>query len=150
MNAGSHQLGEPCGPVRPANFVGKWRGARPFDEADPLLHRGPTVVTLTAVAGKIHYSEGIGAAAIEVDLEIDPNFPNYALGEHTATREMRALSLDAAGAGSPSTLQIKKTAELAICLDERDRLHVGRRLAASGAGIAAQDEADLVILERER
>jgi hypothetical protein len=149
-HAGSRQLGEPCGPVATVSFASAWVGARPFDDADPMLHRGPTRVTLTTVDGKIHYSEGVGAAGIEVDLDVDPNYPNYALGKHESTKELRALSLDDKGAGNPSTMVITKIAELAICLDERDRLHVGRRLAASGPGIQAQDEADVVILERER
>lgn len=148
-NAGSRQLGSPCGPTASVNFTGAWVGARSFDDANPMLHRGPTRVTLSAVDGKIHYSEGIGTAAIEVDLDVDPNFPNYALGQHASTKELRALSLDDKG-GAPSTLVISSSAELAICVDERDRLHVGRRLTASGAGIQGQDEADLVMLERDR
>jgi hypothetical protein len=110
-----------------------WAGTRPFDDNDPLAHRGPTRITLkAATAGHLAFQEGVGANETDLVLELHPTRPNVARG----VREWAV------------TPGITRRIEIAACLDAEDHLHVARVLSTSGNGIQSQHEEDFVLLTR--
>jgi hypothetical protein len=125
-----------------AGWAGKWDGARPFDNANPLAHRGPTRVTITGTRDKLHISEGVGAAGYQLDVSVDGDIAH---GENTSTSSHGAVSLET---GERSEIVVTNEAAVAACFDRQGALHLWRILGASGQGIQTTHEEDEVVLDR--
>ncbi len=137
-------------PIDVAQWAGRWDGARPFDNANPFLHRGPTSVRITAVdAGVLQLSEGVGAAGYQVELEVDPA-PFIARGEKLDERSAQAIAVgaDLKPTGERPQISISKRVALAACMSPTGELVLWRALSTSGTGIQAQSEDDVVRLTR--
>ena len=131
-------------PVPADSWVGTWSGTRPFDDTNPMAHRGPTQVTITAAGDKLHVSEGVGAAKYEADIAFAAD-NIVASGQDHKSRTLNALSAET-GKTSPITVDIDLS--LAACFDVHHALHMWRVLDTSGTGIQAMHEEDDVVLSK--
>ncbi len=133
-------------PVPATTWVGQWGGERPFDNAQPLAHRGPTQVTIAQAGDQLSVSEGVGANAYTVAITLAPD-GIVASGQDHKTRTLNAVSLDT-GKAAPMTIQTDVS--LAACFDVHKALHMWRVMDASGTGIQATHEEDEVVLAPAR
>jgi hypothetical protein len=131
-------------PVPAASWVGTWNGSRPFDDANPMAHRGPTQVTITAAGDKLHVSEGVGAAKLETDVALEGD-GIVASGQDHKTRTLNALSAET---GKTSQITVSTDLSLAACFDASHTLHMWRVLDTSGTGIQSAHEEDDVVLSQ--
>jgi hypothetical protein len=129
-------------PMPVGSWLGKWDGSRPFDNANPLAHRGPTRITITAVGDKLHVAEGVGAAGYQVDLVVDPDGV-VARGQSSHTKSGNAVSLDT---GTTSPITVTTDVAIAACFDVHKALHYWRVLDESGTGVQSSHEEDEVVL----
>lgn len=132
-------------PAPATTWLGRWDGARPFDNANPFAHRGPTRITITAAADKLHTAEGVGEAGYQVDLSLDAD-GIVARGQSSRTQTGNAIVVGSGGTAQVAPITTTTEVAVAACFDAHHALHYWRVLDESGTGVQTTHEEDEVVL----